>query len=435
MKTLALLLLLGAACPAAAGYNEAAAALKGLEGKEANDLDGYLLQPGAVLSRSEKATALLADNQPALALFRAAAAEPNTGYLLAPKTEAPSLSTPAPKYGPHVKLFKLALLDAKVKAARGQRAQAEENLLAAAGLIAQLSAQKSSGLLSSMMWQLCVQKAFPVFAESLRDPRAGAAYLKALAAKLGEAAANQDFLRGALAEETEREKNTVRENVTVDKLRLEREKLPALQRYAANKLQDSEFISLVNSKYGAAADARGAALAEAFRANAPAPYEEFVAKQLAGAKAGKEAYASRSLWSHAKAFLGGAAEAREAMAGFTADTLIDIASPAYGKLVPRYHAGLSGLSVLRAALAVKLYLRAKKRLPEGLAQLAPEFLPAVPQDTFNAGAPLSYLKDKKKFKVYSFGPDGKDDRAALELDLNAWTENQAMAAGDIIYVD
>jgi len=433
MKILTLLLLLGTACPAAAGYTEAAAALKGLEGKEGDDLDGYLLQPGAVLARSERATALLADNQPALELFRAAAAAPSDGYLLAPKVETPVAGTPAPKYGPHVKLFKLLLLDAKVKAARGQRAQAEENLLAAAGLIGQLAAQKSSRLLSAMMWQLCLQKAFAAFAESLRDPKAGAGYLKALSAKLNETAASQDFLKAALGEETELEKNTVRENVTVEKLRLEREKLPFLQRYAANKLQDEEFIALVYAKYGAAADARNAALAEAFRTNAPALYDEFAAKQQAEAKANREAYAARGLWSHAKAFLGGAAEAKAAMAAFTADTLTGIDAPAYGKLVPRYHAGLSELSVLRAAAAVKLYQRAKKRLPDGLEQLAPEFLPAVPQDSFNKGAPLAYLKDKKKFTVYGVGPDGKDDKAALALDMNAWIENQSLAAGDIIY--
>jgi hypothetical protein len=435
MKTLALLLLLGGACPAAAGYNEAAAALKGLEGKAANDLDGYLAQPGAVLARSEQATALLADNQPALELFRAAAAEPNAGYLLAPKRENPTINTPPPQYGPHVKLFKLALLDAKVKAARGQRGQAEENLLAAAGLIAQLSAQKSARLLSSMMWQLSVQKSFPAFSESLRDPKAGAGYLKALAARLAEAAANQDFMRGAIAEEGEMEKNSLREGVTTEKLRPEREKLPVLQRYAANKLQNEEFISLVHARYGAAADARSAALAEAFRANAPALYEEFMAKQLAEAKANRALYSARGAWAHAKAFFGGAAEARAAMAGFTADTLLEIASPAYGKLVPRYHAGLSQLSVLRAALAVKLYQRAQKRLPEGLVGLSPEYLSAVPQDTFNKGAPLAYLKDKKKFKLYSFGPDGKDDQGALELDLNAWAENQSLSAGDIVYAD
>ncbi|OGR77406.1 MAG: hypothetical protein A2X32_04345 [Elusimicrobia bacterium GWC2_64_44] len=434
MKTLALLLLLGAACPAAAGYTEAAAAMKGLEGKEANDLDGYLLQPGAVLARSERATALLADNQPALDLFRAAAAAQSDGYLFSPKVEKPTSQTPAPKYAPHIKLFKLLLMDARVKAARGQRAQAEENLLAAAGFLVQLSAQRSFAILSVMMEQLCLQKAAPVLAESLRG-KAGAAYLQELSARLGAQAKNRDFMLAAMQEEGEILKNSIREAVTPEAAERERQKFPLLKRLAARRLQDKEFFDLVHSRFAAATDERTAAFAKAFRDNDPAAADAFVTAQLGRLKAAKEEYQARGALSALRDIALAGSDAKARLADVMVESLTAIGVPSYGKLVPRYHAAYCGLGVLRTALAVKRYQLAKKRLPDALAQLVPDYLEAVPQDTFNKGAPLAYVKDRKKFTVYSFGPDGKDDKAALELDMKTWFDNPAMSAGDIIYAE
>lgn len=435
MKTLALMLLLGAACPAAAGYTEAAAALKGLEGKEANDLDGYLLQPGAVLARSERATALLADNQPALDLFRAAAGVQNDGYLFSPKVEKPDSQTPGPKYAPHIKLFKLLLMDAKVKAARGQRAQAEEDLLASAGFLVQLSAQRAFTILSVMMEQLCLQKAAPVLAESLRGNKAGAAYLEELSARLGALAKNRDFMQAAMQEEGEIMKNSIRAAVTPEAAERERQKFPLLKRLAARRLQDQEFFGLVHSRFAAATDERTAAFVKAFRDNDPAVADAAVTAQLARLKAAKQEYETRGALSALKDIALAGADAKARLADVMVESLTAMGVPSYGKLVPRYHAAYCGLGVLRSAVAVKRYQLAKKRLPDGLAQLAPDYLEAVPQDTFNKGAPLTYVKDRKKFTVYSFGPDGKDDGAALELDMKTWFDNPAMSAGDIIYAE
>lgn len=434
MKILAMLLLLGPACPSQAGYKEAAAAMKGLGDQQAADLDGWLAQPGDALARSDKATALLADNQPALELFRAAAAEPGDGYLLSPKVEKISVNTPAPKYGEHIRLYKVLLLDAKVKAARGQRAQAEADLLAAAGFLAQCSAQRSFILLTSMTGQLCLQKAAPVIAEVLRGNSASPAFLKEFSARLALQAKNQDFMRAALREEAEMEFNSVKDAVTKEALEAERKKLPFWKRYGAQRLQNDEFIKLVQDKYGAASEARTQALAEAFRNNDPASYDAFFARQQAEAKARKGAFGSRGLLAQLKSLAGGAA-AREDLAGFTADTLTEIAVPAYGKLVPRYHAYYCALGVLRAAAALKLYQKEKKKLPAKLDELVPAWLDAVPADTFNKGAPLAYAAEKKKFVVYSLGPDGKDDKGALQLDFKAWSDNPAMSAGDIVYTE
>ncbi|MDO8805799.1 MAG: type II secretion system protein GspG, partial [Elusimicrobiota bacterium] len=111
------------------------------------------------------------------------------------------------------------------------------------------------------------------------------------------------------------------------------------------------------------------------------------------------------------------------------------AAPSYEKLIPRYHLYYCQLNVLRSALAVKLYQRGARRLPESLGQLVPAYLDAVPQDSFNKFTPLSYVKAGRKFSVYSFGPDGKDGGGAAALDHDAYFEDPARAAGDITFAD
>lgn len=434
-KILTLLLLLGPCLPASAGYDEAAALLKGAADQQSRELDALLAEPGAALVRSEKATALAADNQKALELFRQAAALRSDGYLLSPKPAKLTAASPAPKYANHIKLFKLALLDAKLKLARGQRVQAEEDLLAAAGFIAQLSAQRSFMVLTSMTERLCIQKAFPVLAESLRGKAASESYLEELSVLLTAAAKDQDLMRSAMQEEALMQKNTVQESMTPEKFKLERASLPFWKRYAANRLQDGEFFAMASAKYGAAADACAKALSDAFAANDPAIAENFIARQHEEARAKIAAASNRGMWAELMDGIRGGAEAKARMSDIAAYTMIDITTPAYGKLVPSYHAGQSQLGVLRAALAVKIYQRVKKRLPDSLDQLVPKQLEAVPQDAFNKFAPLAYVRDGKKFSVYGFGPDRKDDKGAAELDMSAYLEDQSKSAGDIVFSD
>jgi len=435
MKIFALILLLGLNCTARAGYDEAAAALKDPETLQTKELDALLALPEQELAGSEKTAALLAGNQKALELFRQAAALPSDGYLLAQKPENPTFSTPLPKYGAHIKLLRLALLEARVGAARGQRARAEEDLLAAAGLISQLSAQRSFMLMTSLTEMLCLHKAYPVIAESLRGRAAGAAYLKELSARLGTAAKNQDAMRSAIHEEILIQKNTFQASLNLSAFELERAKLPFWKRFAAKKLQDEAFFAEVSAKIGAAEDELESALTEAFRLNDPSIAEALTKKRHAEAQAKIAAASKSGIWSDFIDGLRGGPAARARMADITVYTMVDIATPDYGKLVPRYHAGLCELGLLRAGLAVKLYQRGRGRLPDGLAQLVPAQLEAVPQDPFNKFAPLGYVKTGKKFSVYSFGPDGKDDKGAAKLDMAAYLDGQAAPAGDLVFSD
>ena len=67
-----------------------------------------------------------------------------------------------------------------------------------------------------------------------------------------------------------------------------------------------------------------------------------------------------------------------------------------------------------AAIACRRHQLAHGRLPQSLAALCPEFLPAVPQDPFpKKPAPLRLVVTGNRFAIYSVGENLKDDRALL----------------------
>lgn len=439
MKKIALIMMLGLAGAASAGYKEAEAALKDMQVPQiaqiSKELDALLLLPAAALAKDARASALLAENQAAMELFRQAAEEPGDGYLLAPKPGKLGASMPMPKFAAHVRLLRLLVIEAKIKAAQEQNAAAEKDLLAAAGFLVQLSAQKSAVILSAMVEQLTILKAAPALAESLRAASSGPAYLKELAARLDKVCKNQDFMRAAMLEEAEISKGSMQEGVNAGTMDGERSKLGYLQRIGAKKLQDQEFFSRVYRDYNAAVDAHARVLIGSFRANDPAPVAAYLKQRDAELLARKQARDKRSVFSGILDGLKGGPQAKKEMADMIVDRRLSAGTPAYEKIIPRYHLFLTRLNVLRAALAVKLYQRAKRRLPEKLDQLVPAYLDAVPQDSFNKFAPLVYVKTGKKFLIYSFGPDGKDNGGAASLDYEAYFENPARDAGDIIFSD
>jgi uncharacterized protein (DUF1778 family) len=434
MKTIAFILLLGFSGPAAAGYEEAvdASTLNEAGDRQAKELDDFLSRPGAALAADARASALLAENQKALELFRQATAEPNGGYLFAPKPERLSAATSFPKYGPKVKLFKLLLIDAKIKAARLEPRPEEQDLLAAMAFMWQLSGQKAGVTLSSLVEQLCLQKAFPVLADSLRGA-ASPAYLKELAPLLDKTAANQDFMRAAMLEEGEIEKGSIQDAINPSTMAKQLKKVPLWKRFVVKKLQDKEFYDLVYRQFDAAVDGYTLARTTAFRHNDPAPLLSFRKKLQEEMLAHKKAGESRGQLAQFFDGVKGGAETKRLMAEAMTDFMLNAAMPSFEKLIPRYHLFFCQLGVLRSALAVKLYQRARRRLPDSLAQLVPAQLAAVPQDSFNKFAPLSYVRTGKRFLVYSYGPDGEDDKGAAVLNSEAYYADPASSAGDIVF--
>ncbi len=64
--------------------------------------------------------------------------------------------------------------------------------------------------------------------------------------------------------------------------------------------------------------------------------------------------------------------------------------------------------LLICELGIRTYHSEHGRPPHRLADLVPDYLPAVPQDPFGDG-PLVYRRNGQHYLLYSVGPDGRDD--------------------------
>ncbi|MCO6456478.1 MAG: hypothetical protein J5I93_14370, partial [Pirellulaceae bacterium] len=78
-----------------------------------------------------------------------------------------------------------------------------------------------------------------------------------------------------------------------------------------------------------------------------------------------------------------------------------------------------------AALAVQRYQLQHGGPPESLAQLVPQFLPAVPLDPFD-GQPLRYRVDANEVVLYSIGQDEVDDGGVENPDTNEQANDEVI---------
>ncbi|HBE88751.1 MAG TPA: hypothetical protein DDW67_06380, partial [Elusimicrobia bacterium] len=283
--------------------------------------------------------------------------------------------------------------------------------------------------------EVCLGKAYPYLAVSLRGSNPSPSYMTELAARLGRARNGLAAAPEAMKEEAELAKSLLRGTVNPEKATLERGVMPFYRRYAMRRLHNEDYFKLVYSRFDAVADARAAALMRAFETNDPASAENFLKEQLAELAAKDRNKGSLGFVDGYKLTVGDAHGVRSAMADSAVHAFAASGVTEYWKLIPGYHAAASMLDVLRSALAVKEFQRRRGRLPDGLARLVPAFLPEVPADPFNKFAPLSYSPRGRSFTIHGFGPDGDDDGAAKVLDHAAFKAKEPRTDGDIIYTD
>ncbi|HEY0074233.1 MAG TPA: hypothetical protein VGB77_09035, partial [Abditibacteriaceae bacterium] len=69
----------------------------------------------------------------------------------------------------------------------------------------------------------------------------------------------------------------------------------------------------------------------------------------------------------------------------------------------------SANTMLMSALALHAYRLEKGSYPDSLSQLAPGYIKAIPPDGFGAGEALRYKKEGANYRLWSIGPDKKDD--------------------------
>lgn len=78
------------------------------------------------------------------------------------------------------------------------------------------------------------------------------------------------------------------------------------------------------------------------------------------------------------------------------------------KVQQTHDRGTQRLRNLQVALALAIYQREHGRYPARLEELAPRYLPAVPDDLFT-GQPLIYRRTEGGYVLYSVGVNGRDD--------------------------
>lgn len=69
----------------------------------------------------------------------------------------------------------------------------------------------------------------------------------------------------------------------------------------------------------------------------------------------------------------------------------------------------SANTMLMVALALRAYQFEKGAYPEELSHLVPDYIKAVPSDSFGAGEAIRYKKQGTSYVLWSIGPDKKDD--------------------------
>jgi hypothetical protein len=90
------------------------------------------------------------------------------------------------------------------------------------------------------------------------------------------------------------------------------------------------------------------------------------------------------------------------------NTLASTLLPASRRVQERFDSNAQVERNLHVAFALAAYRADNNRYPEKLADLAPKYLAAVPDDLFS-GKSLIYKPTEKGYLFYSVGPNGKDD--------------------------
>jgi hypothetical protein len=93
--------------------------------------------------------------------------------------------------------------------------------------------------------------------------------------------------------------------------------------------------------------------------------------------------------------------------------MVRLLAPAMTKVAQSFRRNQAVLRCAVAAIAVERYRLRHGHWPEGVNDLVPDLLRAVPTDPFD-GKPLRYREGPEWVAVYSVGPDGVDDGGKIE---------------------
>ncbi|MBI3324074.1 MAG: hypothetical protein HYZ92_02225 [Candidatus Omnitrophica bacterium] len=98
-----------------------------------------------------------------------------------------------------------------------------------------------------------------------------------------------------------------------------------------------------------------------------------------------------------------------------AKILFSVDLPKYSEMIPRFYVSQAQMNVLMGAMAVRLYELERGAAPDNLDALVPSVLARLPEDPFAGGSPLRYTRDGGSWRLYSIGPDRKDQGGTQPL--------------------
>ena len=112
--------------------------------------------------------------------------------------------------------------------------------------------------------------------------------------------------------------------------------------------------------------------------------------------------------------------------------MIRILAPGLDAAVERGFRALAERRLAAVALAVRLYYVEKGKWPGSLDELAPQYLPAVPDDPMASGKKIGYVADAQRPRNYSVGENETDEggsdapRKKTVGGGGRWTEEDAV---------
>jgi hypothetical protein len=121
--------------------------------------------------------------------------------------------------------------------------------------------------------------------------------------------------------------------------------------------------------------------------------------------------------------------------GFRPHALVaDQSEPSYFLIHRRLAQVITELHLARTGCAVERYFARHGRYPTALADLVPDFLPALLTDFAGGGTPLSYKlsPDGRFYRIYAFGLDGDDDGGVVALRSGGRWDREA---GDTVWTN
>ena len=389
--------------PAAAGQPNAAdiyfkaGSLQPLKKEESAKIEAALHKPWSDPDGSLAAALEL--NRPGMEMLRSASRLPHCDFLGKDITQR-NLNTAVPQYGGMIHLTRLVLLAGRRAESAGQPEQALDNYLTALNVAAHCRLGMNGFLIAQLVPRLMVDDSYEALGSLLgqgRLPPSAYPLLRGALLRLEDGGA-------VLARVINEDRGMFTDYQSL--------KLEQLLSYTFRGIREM----MVTSYRRVEQDLDGA-IAAAIEKTDPKLYDDKL-KQLVQQHPGSSFISCcRHLASFGECF---------------------ITTPDGGPSLTQYHKLIfpariadAKIRVLLAATVIKMYEMARGSAPNNLSELVPAFLERVPQDPFNANAPLRYGADARSWKVYSLGPNRRDEGGAVTYAAQD-ADWEKPAEGDIV---